>query len=304
MSRTYSLNGLRLQSELAMPGLPDWDGPAQAAADIVFRLGDVPSGLERPGHVAPVFQTRGDSEYLMLLPGTGRVLVRDGSDVAIALDPAAEPMAAASILMGPVQSVLWHQRGLLPLHASAVAIGGGAVALCGASGVGKSTLAAALSARGHELVADDICLVDTGRDGEAAVLPGGAPLRLWRDAIDRLALGSRQGNRAHPLKEKFFVEGGAPIRCRRRVLRAAVLLVRQQRGAAGLERLHGARAAGALHPVVHMRRPARALGRAPQIFAALTRLVPAGATVWRLTVPAGDTGLQEAAAALVAGLET
>jgi hypothetical protein len=45
--------------------------------------------------------------------------------------------------------------GLEVLHASAVCCGGGIAALCGRAGAGKSTLAYALSRRGHDLCADD-----------------------------------------------------------------------------------------------------------------------------------------------------
>jgi hypothetical protein len=41
------------------------------------------------------------------------------------------------------------------LHASGVVLANGVIALCGDSGVGKSTLAHVLSARGHQLWADD-----------------------------------------------------------------------------------------------------------------------------------------------------
>ncbi|MBA3735458.1 MAG: hypothetical protein H0W90_09740 [Actinobacteria bacterium] len=56
------------------------------------------------------------------------------------------------------------------LHASAVLVNGGAVAFCGFTGVGKSTIASALSARGFELWADDaIALASVAPESPASV---------------------------------------------------------------------------------------------------------------------------------------
>ena len=72
-------------------------------------------------------------EYLLTLPGTGRILVRNGNEITV--EPEASPASSnlCAILSGPIQAVLWHQRELLPLHASVVVIRGRAIALCGES---------------------------------------------------------------------------------------------------------------------------------------------------------------------------
>jgi energy-coupling factor transporter ATP-binding protein EcfA2 len=70
---------------------------------------------------------------------------------------------------------------LLPLHASAVCIDGRGVAVLGRSGAGKSTLAACLLGRGHDLIADDVCVLDEMECG-IAVSPGVCRLRLSEQA--------------------------------------------------------------------------------------------------------------------------
>lgn len=97
------------------------------------RLGEVPKRLIRPDHIAPLFQTSGTGEYLLVLPGTGRVLVRNGNAITVQPDAGAAGNLSA-ILTGLIQAVLWHQRGLLPLHASVIVINGRAVALSGTRG--------------------------------------------------------------------------------------------------------------------------------------------------------------------------
>src|SRR2546426_3788363 len=149
MSHAHRLSALRLDSDFDLPALMPWDGPADAPADVIIRLGKVPPRLDAPDHVAAVFQTKGRSEYLLALPGTGRILVGDGSRVTVEPESGADPTDTRAILTGPIQAVLWHQRGLLPLHASGIVVSGRAAALAGPPAAGKSTLAAALSAEGH-----------------------------------------------------------------------------------------------------------------------------------------------------------
>ncbi len=96
--------------------------------------------------------------------------------------------------------MLLHQRGYLVLHASAVVCAGGAAAFLGASGWGKSTLAALLHARGHALVTDDVAAIDMA--GEPRVLPGTPQLKLWPDVLASLGEDAEVLPRVHPQLDK------------------------------------------------------------------------------------------------------
>jgi hypothetical protein len=297
MAQAYHFNGLKLESDFHLPALAPWDGAHHVRSDIVVRQAAVPQFLDSPDHVGPVFQTKGTSEYLLALPGTGRVLVRNGTEVLVDAEPGADPSV---ILSGPLQAMLWHQRGLLPLHGSVVVVGTQAIALCGHSAAGKSTFAAVLAGRGYTAVADDVCVIDPH---QMQVLAGCGRLRLWRDALDRLGVESGALERAARDKEKYVLDCGVRSGQGRHRLAAVILLSRQPSGPVSIERLRGARAAGALHGVVHMRRPADALARSSGIFAGLTRLVASGVTVWRLKVSHGGPSLKEAATLALGVLE-
>jgi hypothetical protein len=298
MTQAYHFNGLKLESDFHLPALAPWDGPCHARPDIVVRRALVPPGLDCPDHIAPLFQTKGASEYLLALPGTGRILIRNGDEVLVDPEPGADP---STILSGPLQAVLWHQRGLLPLHGSVVVVGNRAIALCGPSAAGKSTLAAVVAGRGHAVVADDVCVIDPQH---ALVLAGSSRLRLWRDALERLGVEPQALQRAARDKEKYVLDCSLHFAQQRHPLAAAIVLSRYQNGAVNIERLRGARATGALQSIVHMRRPAGALTRGPDIFAGLTRLVAAGVTVWRLHVSHGASSLEQAATLALGVLET
>jgi hypothetical protein len=88
-------------------------------------------------------------------------------------------------LLGPVMGFILRKRGLHPLHASAVAIQGSAIALVGEAGAGKSTTAAALALRGWPVLCEDVCaFADT--DGEFSVLPAYPRVSLWPDSVEFL----------------------------------------------------------------------------------------------------------------------
>ncbi len=96
-----------------------------------------------------------------------------------------EPPAA---FYGTATAALLAARGDLPMHGSAVELGGKAVLLCGHSGAGKSTLTAALIAAGARLLSDDLSSVScapsiqSGSAGDEPVLYSGRrAIRLFPD---------------------------------------------------------------------------------------------------------------------------
>jgi energy-coupling factor transporter ATP-binding protein EcfA2 len=290
----YRAAGCEIESELELPTLPPCDEPRAAAAEIVVALGPVAEGLVNPDHMSPLFQTQGRRRYLVSIPRVGRLLVEDGCRITIDLEN--DPADVRPFLAGSVQAVLWHQRGLLPLHASVVSIAGCAVALAGPSASGKSTLAAVLARQGHAVIADDIGIVDL-RDKRPVVLPGSPFLLLWRDAVDFLGLPLAGLTRHLAHREQYLVANPAPFRDRPLDLCAVVLLSRRASGAPTIERLHGYQAARPLLRHVHASRAARALGHEAAVFAAVT-MVAARVAIFQLKVP-DDLACLAPAAALI-----
>jgi len=118
----------------------------------------------------------------------GKFLVHSGSEVLVEPEIAVPDTELQPFITGPVLSVLLHQRGLFVLHSSAVTIGGAAVVFLGAKGYGKSTLAAHLQVRGHQLISDDLVPVSFAGD-HAVTFPGYPRIKLNEDSI--VAVGER-----------------------------------------------------------------------------------------------------------------
>jgi len=177
----YLAYGLRIESELPLLELPR---SRARGTDVVIRLRK--AGDPSPEHSPPANARRSASVvYEASIPGVGVFAVLDGREIAVDPAPRADPRILRVYLLGSILGVLLHQRGLFVLHANCVSIGGVAVAIAGESGAGKSSIAAALHSRGHEVIADDVTAVRVDGDRVDAV-PGYPGIKLWPDAINAL----------------------------------------------------------------------------------------------------------------------
>ena len=89
-------------------------------------------------------------------------------------------------LLGPVISVLLHQRGFLVLHGSAVKINNESIAFVGNRGMGKSTIAINLYKKGYPLVTDDIIAINFDNEGNPYIYPGYSHVRLSKDSYNHI----------------------------------------------------------------------------------------------------------------------
>ena len=185
MSHTYWLGGLRVCSELPLPGLIANSSVARSE-DVVIRCSRVPESLPSVTAEFPEGQCN-ENELLLNIPDAARYLIRHGAEILVDPAPLASPGNVAAYLLGTAFGVLCHQRGIPPLHASAIEVDDGCVAFTGDSGAGKSTLAAALAARGHQVISDDVCVLHPDDHGHLLIWPGLIRLRLWEDAMQALA---------------------------------------------------------------------------------------------------------------------
>ena len=151
-------------------------------------------------------------QTLITAPGVRRGLVRtlfryevvDGNHVTIECLPQADRRNVSDMIASRVMTIVVYQRGLLPLHASAISIGGGIVAFSGTSGTGKSTLAAALERNGHVVVSDDMLPVEAAAGQVPKAWPGAARLKLSQAVLDYLDCPNNNLPLANTQEEKFL----------------------------------------------------------------------------------------------------
>ena len=288
----YLLCGLKVESDLAFPELAPWEGAQEQPFDIEFRLGPVEAITN-----GRKFEAQGANKLLFLVERAGRILIEDGRRIVFEAWPDADPQRVRLNFIGTIQSILWHQRGFLPLHASTVLVGERAIAVAGPTRGGKSVIAAALTARGCPLVADDFTIVDWSRQ-PPAVLPGYQKLRLWKDACLELDLLDASVGRAHPVFDKYVVAVDAytgPAL----PLADLFILAGERSDELKIERLAPVQGIQQMLAALHMPDEARALGRQSQIFSGLNA-VASHVKLWLVTAPDDLSRVREIADLILA----
>lgn len=226
----YRAYGLRVCAEMPLPELVAEAGDDPAA--ITVRYGRIPAPSAEERLADGCYRAIAD-EAALHYEDAGTFLVRSGREIIVDPLPGADPSAVRLYTVGSALGLALHQRGQFTLHASAVSCGEGSVAFAGESGEGKSTMAAAMHARGHLVMSDDIVAVDSS--GEAPLVHPAFPrLKLSPPSAvalgydpSRLAIFHPDDERRHygvgvgfapaplPLRAVYILTGGATIAAER-----------------------------------------------------------------------------------------
>jgi hypothetical protein len=280
---TFYFGPFRFDSEIDIPELRASTGSGQRIVQL--RLGEVPSAIANStpcGNLCYVSTT----EYLLDIPGTARYYVADGNQVRVDFAPGTPIADITTYLLGSVFGVLCHQNGLLPLHASAIEYAGEVTAFLGDSGAGKSTLAACMQRRGHTIVSDDICLLES-TPSDLQVVPVAGWLKLWNQSLKFLGESPDEQHRVFSTDDKYriFLAEAASSQLR---LARIVFLARDSDPAAKptLQQLDGPDAMAALMDTVYAPYVPALTGQQPRVFRQCARAIQQ-ASALRLSAPWG-----------------
>ncbi|MGZ9098669.1 MAG: HPr kinase/phosphorylase [Brevundimonas sp.] len=197
----YRLGSARLSSDIALGGLSDAE-PGEEAVIAVRRGRPTDSSLEWTPHpdgaefvpdwarVDHMRSTDG-AWYRIRYDYRGHfadISIRsDGREITVDAGEGETDAELSNLIEGPILGRAMRLAGYPSLHATALSFEGRAIALMGASGVGKSSLAWALVQQGCRLVSDDMVGLALA-DGRPVVHPGRARLRIWPDVVEGLGV--------------------------------------------------------------------------------------------------------------------
>lgn len=176
---SYIAFNLIFKSEIILPELSCFSGLSH---DVTIQFGKVTCPHSSQADIGFAYQVVGDEAYFTW-DSIGNFLVKSGNMIVADPLPDIEERVIRLPLLGTVMGALLHQRGLLLLHGSSVAINGSAIVFLGHKGRGKSTIASKLYSRGHHFISDDHIVFDKDTNGKISVIPAYPHIKLWEDAI-------------------------------------------------------------------------------------------------------------------------
>lgn len=245
----YAVYGLRLVSDHSISGLIPLESNPGKHNELSVRFG--PNGAdaveqdsqeETLWYTSDILDARGNPALKIWkgkLQGDYRIRYSHGlafhvnpglTSISVHGDASISEEEIAALLLGPVLGIILRLRGVTSLHASAVSVGGRAIAFVGVEGAGKSTAAALFAQNGHAVLSDDIVAL-IKRDQSFQVLPAYPYLNLWPQSLEMIS-GLPIPSSAPPEGEKYQVRLGAgDLRFQREALPlAAIYLLGERSG--------------------------------------------------------------------------
>jgi hypothetical protein len=254
-------------------------------------MAPLPPRLEDPIFRGPLLEATREA-VLLRVPTVGRFLVNANGHSIVEPSPGATEADVRCFRDESVAAVAAVLRGQLALTASAVAIDGRAVVLCGRAGAGKSATAAALALRGHPVLADAVTVISAPTDGgEPIVTPTGRELSLWPDVASELGLNANAGRVVRPaLAKRAYGLGPAPAAAPAPVAAIVALGVSGSGRPPDLQAIAGTDRVALLAASRWHRAVAAALGQLGTEFSLFTQLASTGSWVqlvrpWRGSSP-------------------
>ncbi|MGB3757359.1 MAG: hypothetical protein WBA07_13445 [Rivularia sp. (in: cyanobacteria)] len=193
---SYFAYGLGIHSNISIPEFI----PAQVPCDVRINVdskAEIPAEVPSNQHYIKITH----EEAIFSNKYVATFVIKNGCEVtAIPVHSVEDSLIRLSII-GTIFAILLYQRGLFVLHGSAVEVDGGAVAFIAPSGWGKSSMTAALHAKGYPLIGDDVVPVSI-EGNRMSVFPGFPQLKLYPQVAETLGQDKSKLHLLHPELEK------------------------------------------------------------------------------------------------------
>lgn len=197
----YRAFGLNISSEIQLPELIESEGEP----DVYVKFGKTPLNIKKHRFHNERLQIN-ENSLLLNIKHTAKYFIENGNSIIIEPYKDFSPINLRLFLLGSSMGAILYQRGLLPIHGSAVEKNGEAYIIVGKSGMGKSTLAAAMRSIGFRIITDDVSAVYLDENSNIMVLPSYPQQKLWDDSTEMLGLQGNKVIRVIENKDKYAVK--------------------------------------------------------------------------------------------------
>lgn len=201
----YQVFGLNIASDMYLPELIKWKCEDEHKCDVNIYLDIVPSEISETISDNEYFKIS-EQELLFNVEGIGKYYVTNGNTIIVQTEEQANNNSVKLYILGSALGVILIQRGIIPIHGSAVVINGKCIIFTGVSGAGKSTISSALREMGHVFLADDISAVTFNDEGIPVVQPAYPQQKLWSDSLATMGLDTDGLSKVYDNEDKYAIQ--------------------------------------------------------------------------------------------------
>lgn len=189
----YWLCGLRIASQIQLPQVEH--APMNSLqVDAEIRISPIRISPEELRYAAPGWRI-GHKRLHLNVPEVAHFLIREGREILVEPLPDADASEITTLLLGPVFGALCHQRGLLPMQASAARYHNRCFAFLSDRSASRIMRPPPSQQNSSHILPDDVCIIDTRAQGGPLLYPGHRQARLWaqRSGAQRERSNNREG---------------------------------------------------------------------------------------------------------------
>lgn len=211
----HTVFGLIIDSEFFLPELECGEG--QAGISIIKDTVPLDANLGDLCNQNCHYSISRD-EFTFLIKDVAKYSIQNGSRIVIEPYENADMQTMRAYLTGMGLGVLLIQKGLIPIHGSAVTVGEKAVIFAGNNGAGKTTLCSWFQKYGYSYLADDISAIKFDNGCIPMVQPGFSQQKICEDtaaqlgvAVGELPLASMHDDKYIMDNKRLFVSRQTPL---------------------------------------------------------------------------------------------
>jgi len=195
----YKAFGLNFNTDFEIPELLESAGNP----DVTIRIGKTPAQINNLIKKGVRYQA-GKDEFLLDTDRIAKFYIKNGNEIIVEPYKEKADKEVRLFLLGSAFGALFLQRGLLPIHGSAIRFGHSTSIFTGLSGAGKSSIAAWFVQQGYQILADDISVINHSLQVE----PGFPGMKIWKDVLEKLGISTDSLSSIRPdiQKYKYSVE--------------------------------------------------------------------------------------------------